>query len=360
MSRRTAGSGFNGQIYEEACEWFVEMRGGDIDSAGKQRFDAWVRTSPEHLRAYLEISEIWDDAALVDPTHKSSADALFERAGSAGAEVITLGGSPGNGSSAPARWWSVRRGRMRFAAAATIAFMAVGLALFIGYTNLRQPTYSTGIGEQRSVSLADGSRVQLNSRTRLKVRFTAHDRHIELLEGQALFNVAKNPQRPFVVESGTLSVRAVGTVFDVDRKRSATTVTVLEGRVAVSSLAEPHMPRPGAPQIDVPFPRVFVDAGQQVSASSSSTTQPVPANVVAATAWTRGSLVLAGSRLADVVEEFNRHNERQLVIADASLADMRISGVYASTDPTLLVRFLRDQPALRVEETESTIVISSH
>lgn len=351
MSRRTAGSGFNGQIYEEASEWFVEMRAGDIDSAGKQRFDAWVRKSPEHLRAYLEISELWDDAALVDPDHKASAEAMFERAASAGAEVIALSSRP------PA---PVRRRRMQFAAAATIACMAVGLALFFGYTDLRQPTYSTGIGEQRSVVLADGSRVQLNSRTRLKVRFTEHRRQIELLAGQALFNVAKNPQRPFVVESGNLAVRAVGTVFDVDRKQSATTVTVLEGRVAVSSLAEPQVQGPGAPQIDVPSPRVFVDAGQQVSTRPNSTTQPVPADVVAATAWTRGSLVLAGSRLADVVEEFNRHNERQLVIGDASLADMRISGVYASTDPTLLVRFLREQPALRVEESGSTIVISSN
>lgn len=360
MSRRTAGSGFNSQIYEEACEWFVDMRDGDVDAAGKQRFDAWVRKSPEHLRAYLEISEIWDDAHLVDPARESSTEALIERARDARADVIMLGGVAGGGPSAPARSWSTSRARIQLAAAATIAFMAVGLGVFVGYKNLHEPAYSTGIGEQRSVVLADGSRVQLNSRTHLQVRFTEHARNIELLEGQALFNVAKNPRRPFVVKSGDLSVRAVGTVFDVDRKRSATTVTVLEGRVAISSLVDPQAQIPGATQIDVPPPRVFVDAGEQVRTSPHSTTQPVRANVVAATAWTRGSLVLAGSRLADVVEEFNRHNERQLVIGDSSLADMRISGVYASTDPTLLVRFLRDQPALRVEETESRIVISAN
>lgn len=194
MSRRTAGSGFNNQIYEEACEWFVDMRDGDVDAAGKQRFDAWVRKSPEHLRAYLEISEIWDDASLVDPARKSSAEKLIVRAQDVGAHVIRLDGVVGGGSSVPARPRSMSRTRIQLAAAAAIAFMAVGLGVFAGYKNLREPTYSTGIGEQRSVVLADGSRVQLNSRTRLQVRFTEHDRNIELLEGQALFNVAKNPQ----------------------------------------------------------------------------------------------------------------------------------------------------------------------
>lgn len=359
MSRRTADSEFNNQIYEEACSWFIEMRAGDIDLAGMQRFDVWVRKSPEHLRAYLEISEIWDDASLVDPAHKSGPQDLIARAQAAGADIIALGGAPGAGAAAPAVKAGARRNRIQLAAAAAVTSIAVGLGAFLGYQHLVAPTYSTGIGEQRSVVLADGSRVQLNSRTRLRVHFTESGRNVDLLEGQALFRVAKNPQRPFVVKSADVSVRAVGTVFDVDRKQSGTTVTVLEGRVAVRSLAELQPQTPGNQVIDLPPPQVFVDAGEQVRRSAHSTQQPARANLAAATAWTRGSLVLEGWRLADVVEEFNRHNEQQLVIADPSLADMRISGVYASTDPELLVRFLRDQPAVRVEETHSTIVITA-
>lgn len=358
MSKRSEASGFNDQIYEEACDWFVDMRTGDIDAAGKQRFDAWVRKSPEHLRAYLELSEIWDDAPLLDPARESSAEDLIARARDASAEIIPLNDALASKASAPARSPLARRIRTPLAAAATIACMAVGLAAFVGYKAWREPTYSTAIGEQRTVVLADGSRVQLNSRTRLKVRFEENGRNVDLLEGQALFKVAKNPHRPFIVKSGEVTVRAVGTVFDVDRKKTATTVTVLEGRVAVSSLAGVQPQIIGVTDIAVPAP-VFVDAGEQVKTIARSTTQPAPANVAAATAWTQGSLVLAGSRLADVVEEFNRHNERQLILGDASLADMQISGVYSSTDPTLLVQFLRDQPALRVEQTESTIMITT-
>jgi transmembrane sensor len=355
MSKRTVSAGFNSQIYEEACDWFIDMRAGDVDAAGKQRFDAWVRKSPEHLRAYLEISEIWDDAPLVDSSRTANSADLIHRAQTAGADIVTLSGK--SGGAAPIRSLPPPRARVGLVAAATIAFMAIGLA--VGYQMWREPTYSTGIGEQRSIVLADGSRVQLNSRTRIKVHFTEHARDIELQQGQALFKVAKSPRRPFIVRSGDFSVRAVGTVFDVDRKQSATTVTVLEGRVAVSSPASLRPQMSGPSVIDVPAPQVFVAAGEQVKTHDRSTTQPSPTNVAAATAWTQGSLVFAGSRLADVVEEFNRHNERQLVIGEPSLADMRISGVYASTDPALLVRFLREQPALSVEETESTIVIGA-
>ncbi|MBM0108866.1 FecR domain-containing protein [Steroidobacter sp. S1-65] len=358
MSRRSVSADFNQQIYEEACDWFVDMRMGDVDAAGRQRFDAWVRKSPEHLRAYLEVSEIWDDAPLVDSSAQLSSTDLIARARKAGADVVALNGAARTPTTA-VRSPSAVRVRLRLAAAATIAFIAIAVGSLIGYEHWREPTYSTGIGEQRSVVLEDGSRAQLNSRTRLKVLFTERARHIELLEGQALFNVAKNPQRPFVVTSGDFSVRAVGTVFDVDRKQSGTTVTVLEGRVAVSSLAEMRPEIAPVPGIEVAPPQVFVDAGEQLRTNASSTAQPAPANVAAATAWTRGSLVLSGSRLGDVVEEFNRHNERPLIIADPSLAEMRISGVYASTDPTLLIEFLREQPALRVEERESSVVIGS-
>jgi transmembrane sensor len=358
VSRRTVNADFNKQIYEEACDWFIDMRTGDVDAAGKQRFDVWVRKSPEHLRAYLEMSEIWDDAALVDASGQSNSADLIERARNAGADIVAFSGSA-NAGAVPVRSPSATRFRVQLAAAAAVAFIAIAVGSFIGYERWREPTYSTGIGEQRSVMLADGSRVQLNSRTRLKVHFTEHARNIELQEGQALFKVAKNPQRPFIVTSGGFSVRAVGTVFDVDRKQSATTVTVLEGRVAVSSLAGLRPEISPVSAIQVTTPQVFVDAGEQLRTQAHSTTQPAPANVAAATAWTRGSLVLAGSRLADVVEEFNRHNERQLVIGDPSLAQMRISGVYASTDPALLVQFLREQPALRIEESESTIVITT-
>ena len=349
MSDRFSKADLNSQIYAEASDWFVEMRAGDVDASGRQRFDAWIRKSPEHLRAYLEISEIWDDAPLMDAARTGSSDELIAKA-RAGAEVVPFEAPAGKQPTAPdlTQRPPARVAGRRWAAAAA-GILACGLAAFLTYQHVHQPEYSTGTGERRVVTLADGTRIDLNSRTRLSVHFSAQRREVELLEGQALFTVAKDPQRPFLVQSRNLSVRVVGTAFDVDRRDSTTTVTVVDGRVAVTSVDSTTV----AP--------LLLDAGEQVIAPVhvEKSLRAAHANVSAATAWTHGELVFEGSRLADVIEEFNRHNERQIVLADPALGDMQISGVYASTNPDLFLRFMRAQPHVRVEETTDRIVITA-
>ena len=349
MSDRFSKAGLNGQIYAEASDWFVEMRAGDVDAAGRQRFDAWIRKSPEHLRAYLEISEIWDDAPLVDTTRTGSPDELIAKA-RAGAEVVPFEAPTGKQPTPPdlTHVPPARVAGRRWAAAAA-GILACGLAAFLAYQHVHQSEYSTGTGERRVVTLADGTRIDLNSRTRLSVYFSDQRREVELIEGQALFTVAKDPQRPFLVQSRNLTVRVVGTAFDVDRRDNTTTVTVVDGRVAVTSVETTAV----AP--------LLLDAGQQVIAPVhvEKSLRAAPANISAATAWTHGELVFEGSRLADVIEEFNRHNERQILLADPALGDMQISGVYASTNPDLFLKFMRAQPHVRVEETTDRIVITS-
>ena len=380
-------SEFNAQIYEEACTWFIDMRAGDVDATGRRRFDAWARKSPEHLRAYLEVSEVWDDVALVDPKKEVTRNDLIAHA-RASAEIVSLRGRTGP------RWLTAasRAGRhgvkgfnrpWRWGLAAGL----VALTVAVGFTFLqlmRTPTFTTAIGEQRTITLSDGSRVEMNSRTRLAVHFAEHERGIELFEGQAFFHVAKNPERPFVVRADGVSVRAVGTQFDVYRKADGTVVTVVEGKVAVvAPVRAPEgaegttspLPASAAPPTH-PEPRLtdgsgtaavrrlgesvsYVAAGEQLTVTAQAVTRPAHPDIAAATAWTHGSLVFSGSRLADVIAEFNRYNERQLVIHDSSLGDIRISGVYASTDPALLVRFLRDQPGITVDDSGGSIVISA-
>ena len=238
-----------------------------------------------------------------------------------------------------------------------------------------------GLSRKR-VSRSSTERV---SRTRLRVRLTEKERAIDLLEGQAFFRVAKNPQRPFIVRSADTQIRAVGTQFDVYKKAAGTVVTVVEGKVAVfTPMTDFRVPtdatnargpeRSSAPSNgeearpvrsgENPRPLrkqdvSFLSAGEQLTVTAKAVSRPVHANIAAATAWTRGTLVFDGSRLADVVEEFNRYNERQLAVRDPSLADIRISGVYSSTDPALLVRFLREQAGIRIDESSSATVISA-
>lgn len=332
----------NNQIYEEACEWLVEFRAGDADAGARRRFDAWLRKSPEHLGAYLEIATIWNEGGGLDPRRRYTAEELVAQARRHDDNVVPL---------KKAREARVPAGRPRriIQIAASAFVLGVGIALFAWITD--RTTYATQTAEQRSIVLPDGSTVELNSRSKLRVRITERERTMDLLAGQALFKVAKDPSRPFVVISGATRVRAVGTSFDVYRKRSGTVVTVVEGRVAVESTPARRAGSPGKAR------DVLLGAGEQAKVTPTAVERSGHANVATATAWTQRQLVFDSATLEEVVEEFNRYNERQLVIEGAHAGAFHISGVFSSTDPASFVRFLRERRGFLVQETEGEIRI---
>ena len=344
MSRAHPRHPMNTQIYEEASDWLVKHRTGELGEADRVAFDSWLRTSPAHVRAYLEMSEIWEDAAALDPATSASVDELVARAQGEGNVVALSPKVADRGAVTDARTaWKVPA---RLLLAAAVAVVCVGGGVF-AWLN-RAPVYSTGVGEQRSLTLEDGSTVTLDTRTRIRVRFSARERDIELLEGQALFRVAKNDRQPFVVQSDAAAVRVVGTEFDMYRQRAGVTVTVLEGRVAVTSSSEQRRADDA----------VLVPAGQQVAVLGSAAVTPSAiADVAAATAWTQRRLIFESTPLSAVVEEFNRYNTRRLVIAAPRLSSFHVSGVFSSTDPTLLVQFLRMQAEIAVRESDHEIDI---
>lgn len=439
----------NLQIYEEASEWIVKHRDGGLGAQEKQSFDAWLRESPQHVRAYLEMSSVWEDVPSLDPTWNANADELIAGARtdnnlvSFSSPSLSAGSSvsgakrldnrlrdavenrrertenPSVQSEASAQplvrltdkegAHTNRRVRFLGTLAASILIAFTGSWLY-----LQRGVYTTDIGEQRSLALADGSTVELNSRSRIKVQYTEHERRIDLLEGQALFHVAKNKLRPFIVHTGDTRVRAVGTAFDVYKTGSGAVVTVVEGRVAVrigerlqgaaSGLQLQGGDSPKAADLPVPTRRtpspkieeaeravsltekapasaqrqadasgsasapessaiqavtgeILLAAGEQIVVTPAIVTSPKRADVAAATAWTRRSLVFDSSPLTEVAQEFNRYNARRLVIEDPRLADFHVSGVFSSVEPTLFLQFLRTQPELVVEETDTEIRI---
>jgi transmembrane sensor len=388
----------NTQIYEEASDWIVKNREGHLDAREKRRFDAWLRESPQNLRAYLEMSAIWEDVASIDPGLNASAQELIARAREE-ENIIPLESPSALRTPGPPE--TRRKGKIP-ALGRNSLYYGLAASFLLTFTCIwlygQRNTYSTGVGEQRSIVLDDDSTVELNSRSRVRVRFSDAERDIDLIEGQALFHVAKNPRRPFVVSADGTHIRAVGTQFDVYQKSSGTVVTVVEGKVAV--FGEPH---PGSlashavkGDAAIPFssqnpnastlplqitgerraPRsesgealapddsangaIFLAAGEQVTVTHASTltSSPKKANVAAATAWTRRSLVFDSAPLTEVAQEFNRYNTRPLVIVGPQLAEFRVSGVFSSLEPSLLLRFLRAQPELAVETTEREIRIS--
>jgi transmembrane sensor len=351
--------------YAEACEWFVEFRIATPDTARREAFHAWLQQSPAHMGAYLEATALWNHTASFAPSEKYSMDALIAAAGADRDNVRVLEHSGElrheAGVAASGRWSRLT------AVAATVVILVAGI---IGYIQFhKMPTYATAIGEQRSVMLPDGSIIQLNSRSRVQVRYGEHDRQIQLLEGQALFTVAHDKTRPFLVNAGETALRAVGTQFDVNRLATETVVTVLEGRVAVeqpasqpsstmetsSSDAEP-VNVTGEQGLEL---SLVIAAGEQLRVIRSGTVRrSSQADLAAATAWTQRRLVFEATPLADAVEEFNRYNPRPIRITSEQLNDFQIDGVFSSTDPEPLIRFLRTRPGIYVRESDRAIEIS--
>ena len=326
----------NAQISEEAAEWLVEFRTGDIDAAGRRQFDAWVRSSPEHLRAFLEVAAIWNEGSGLDARRDLDIDtpgALKHATGNVvsfeGASVerrlrdelplLPTSALPSVSVpdlvSADASTYDTKRSKRllswRFAVAASIVFIGLAAAGALWIQFFHAPTYTTEVGQQRTVKLSDGSTVELNSRSTVRVRFSKGERDVDLLQGQVLFRVAKDHTRPFIVASDGMLVRAVGTQFDVYRKTEGTVVTVLEGRVAVTTASLNTVASPSGSSTsavaDLVEPTTapdtaFLSAGEQVTLTPAVAPKPVRANVSAATAWTQHQLVLESKPLSEVAE----------------------------------------------------------
>jgi transmembrane sensor len=378
----------NDQVYQEACEWFVEFRSGDLDDAGRRRFDLWARKSPEHLAAYVEIAAIWSEGSALDPGLKWDPKTLIAQAAADAANVVPLtdrsraanaSTAVSNTSSDPAPDKLHSResppGKSSlpwFRVAASMAAVALTVGTTIWYQDFRMPIYATTFGEQRSITLTDGSVIDINSRSKVRIRYSARERDVDLLEGQALFHVAKNLARPFLVSTATTQVRAVGTEFDVYQKQGGTVVSVVEGRVAVqlrskaagnettdlSHVAAAHQDEAGAQKSD--SRPIFLAAGEQVLVTTKTMRKADHPNITIATSWTQRQLEFESASLSEVAEEFNRYNERQLVIEDPALYDFHITGVFSSSDPGSLVRFLRERPGVQVTETASEIRVSKN
>lgn len=350
----------NAEIQSEAADWVVEFQTGEVDAAARERFAGWLKRSPEHVRAYIELVTLWEDARLYDRNRTIDVDALITAARSV-PNVVSLA-SPRSAAPAPEssgprlvlRQHAWRGTPLKVAVSAALALLVIAGLL----VSLQPAEYATGIGEQRTVSLSDGSSVELDAVSRIRVEFSAHERRVDLLEGQAFFRVAKNAARPFVVVSGGTRVRDVGTQFDVDRNSSRTVVTVIEGLVSVSYSSQ-FIAVLSA--VTVPLRPIEVSAGEQIIVAPHVIPRPEPANLMIATAWTRNELIFQSTALPQVAAEFNRLNARQLVIEGTRLQSFHVSGVFPALDPASLprfLRFLRAQPGIKVTDAGDRIIVS--
>lgn len=376
MENKSRHRQVNAQVYEEACEWFLEFRTEEPNAATRKEFDNWIRRSPEYVAAYLQVAAVWSDPASHDARRKWDIDTLVESARGEPDNVVPLAhGRALSASEAPNPDDFESRssitspggeaGRRRtpwlaFAASLLIAAVGTGIWYYAQWD-----VYRTATGEQRSIRLDDGSTIDLNSRTIIRVRYREHERNIELAQGQALFNVARDVTRPFVVDSNGTKVRAVGTQFDVYRKSAGTVVTVLEGKVAVSAPTAPaatvnqDAPAGSGPVtggLSATLERaVLLAADEQVIIAPNAVPRIARGTAATAVAWTSRKVVFSRASLAEVAEEFNRYSTRELIVEEPGSYDFHVSGVFSSTDVGSIVRFLRTRPGLEVEESGAEI-----
>jgi transmembrane sensor len=288
----------------EAASWFTQLGRSAVTTDQLREFRDW-RSSAANAEAYARLEATWSRAGDLrrDPDILAATAAAFDRR------------SPGNRLrqilQAPSPWATAGIGT------ALVALSALGLLRLGAF----DPAYATGVGEQRTVRLEDGSRVALNTDTRLKVRYSPEGRTIQLLRGQAFFDVAHDPARPFVVEAGGTQVRALGTRFDVRREAEALQVTLAEGSVQVT----PDRSRQA--WVLRPDQQLTLTAAGQVS------TRAAEADTEAS--WTTGRLIFEATPLAEAAAEVSRYGDA--VTVDPALAGRPVSGVFHTGDTQAFV-----------------------
>jgi len=335
------------EIAAEADEWLLKLHDAEpANAASREAFTEWLTRSPTHIEAFLTATRTWH-ALAVDNAGEWASDALIAaaRAQNDSGNVIPLRESDMaavQAQSSPRRrpTWIGRVAAM----AATVAVGAIGVWMLRGYWP-SENDLKTAVGEQRSVTLGDGSVVFLNTDSELRVRWTARERHIDLLSGEARFTVTKNAARPFIVATHEATVRAVGTVFNVRTVQTTTQVAVLDGRVEVNAEVNAAQPQPAPTQS-----RLMLAAGQRAAVTVKGIEVDVGPPIERVTAWTERRLVFRGDTLSAVVEEFNRYRLRALVLDDPGLAAVRISGVFALDDPDSLLTYLNNFESVRVTQ----------
>jgi len=319
---------------------------GDATAADHHAFGEWVARSPERVEAFLQTARLtralqskevrWPDTPV---------ETLLREAKSASGEVIGVPvrhRRPASLELSAAPW-------TRRTVVAGVMMLVAGAA---GWFFSSAEHYETAIGEQRSVVLSDGTVVTLNTSSAIKVRLSREHRTVDLLSGEALFEVARDPGRPFDVAAGKTTVRAVGTQFNVDRRQGSTTVTVVEGRVAVFTGDEPGGDSDADPSENLP-----VAAGEQLVVAPNTKPHAAPVNLATATAWTQRKLVFEHRPLGEVAEEFNRYNRQRIEIQSPQLRDQEITGVFEANNPESFMSFLEKIPDVVVERTGDRRVI---
>ncbi|MBL8266647.1 FecR family protein [Steroidobacter sp.] len=328
-----------------ASEWFEILK--NPTTADLESFLAWLSESRRHVDEFLAVAAIDEAVGDMPEELRENINELVQRVSPS---ITALPAKPrplaGHATPAPSR---SRKNFWSLAAAACVTVVVVGIVLF--NTLGTQTRYTTDIGEQRTLELADTSIVTLNADSQIRWEVDETRRDVELPRGEAIFTVAHDANRPFRVHTRNAVVQAIGTKFNVyARPTGDTRVSVLEGRVQLTALTA----APGsAPQT------LMLSAGEEADIQLNGSIAPNPeAAVENSVAWRERRLAFSNVLLEDMIVEFNRYNRSpRLRLENVPPGIYRFAGTFNATDPQSLADLLSREPDLSVERKDSEIVI---
>jgi transmembrane sensor len=334
-------------VIEMAAAFDARSRVADCTGSEREQFRQWYEESASHQQSFDELQALLGGlrGAGNEPEIRSMREAALDAAGLRIKRRHVIG-------------WAI-------GIAASLCALALGMQLFgvdiPGSENIRRgeaPYFATAIGERSTTNLDDGTVAVLNTNTRLQVAYSEDVRLVTLYQGQALFEVAKNPDRPFVVVAGDQRITAIGTIFDVRNEKGKVKITLVEGVVEVTT-GEPMGSSLNGPIVSQP--PVRLTPGQQLSTSAVALAiVPVVNNtdVDRATIWQKGRVFFEDVPLSEAIAEMNRYSTTQIVLGHPSLQLFRVNGMFRTGQQPNFIDALQEYfPIKAIQESPNQILL---
>jgi transmembrane sensor len=323
-----AGEGRLVRVQAEAAAWIALLHSNERNAEIEAGLKKWIAADPLHASAWEAATDIWNDTA----------------------------GLPRR---IPQPRIPLSRTRARHAyLRPVLAVAALCLLITAGGVTWRHflhSTVNTAVGEQRTLNLEDGTRVELNTNSHLVVQYDSHTRTVTLESGEAYFQVA-HEQRPFVVIAGERKILALGTAFTVRRDESAEnplTVTLLEGRVAVAPVEMANI-------ADAPVPEVKVlNPGERLRVRKHKDATLDSPSIDRATGWMRGQLIFDHTPLREAVAEFNRYSSLKITVASPSAGEIPVGGIFRISDSKSFARAVAETYSLHLTLRDNELVLDN-
>lgn len=325
-------------IDDEASIWLVRLDNGNLSEQSRKELKAWLSADKRHEVALKAMADIWNDMDEV---------------------LIMINGdnSSKNVSILPILAPIFKP----LLLAASISFLTLSLWLAIP-ANVQKNSYATLIGQQMDATFDDGSVIHLNTNSQIESEFSDEKRIIKLVKGEVLFEVAHDPNRPFIVYAGDRLVQAIGTKFVVHLKSENVQVTVTDGKVKMSkvalntTLSDIKELNSATIQAD----DVFIAKGEKVIAENNQApklTHIEAENIKRDLSWLDGKLIFDNEKLVDVIDEINRYVDIEMVLKDPSLHDLRMSGRFDLGDSDALIEAIELSFNIKSQRVDSNKIL---